>query len=349
MTQGDRSSEIPRRTFLAGTGGVLTLTTGQMRAGAIQEEEEDDQPSKPTSYDVTARDGLRLRVWERTPEDPDEAVLFVHGATYGGVSMFDPPVAEEYGWMDFAVERGQAAYALDIRGYGESELPPEFEEPPEANTPVLSLCTFAGDVNDVLQFVRDERGFDRVHLVGLSLGTWTTRALFNIYDPQVATVTLAAGSFRDIDVGHDPEGPAYSTQTREEFLARWNEQIPEEEDRDQWIGGDRFTAEEVQSAVWRAIYETNQAIDDDPETILAPHRVVIDEHHPEDINLPTLVIRGSSDPTITREGALQLYDAVGATEHRKRYIEIAGGTHFIFLESRRRQFYDATHNFQSRY
>lgn len=345
--------KTPRRSFLAGIAGTAVLSNTVSVTG--REHGEDEEGSnlanwKPTAHNITANDGLCLRIWERTfAEDPDEAVLFVHGATYGAVSMFDPPVTEGYGWLSFAAEHGQAAFAVDLRGYGESELPPEYEEPPEENTPVLSRSTLAGDVYDALRFIQEDQGFDRVHLVGLSAGTWRARALYNEYDPELATVTLAGGSFRDLDVGADPSGPAYGTQVREEFIERWTDQIPEGEDPDQWIGGDEFTADEVQSAVWDAIFDTNQAIDDDPETILTPNRLAEKEDHPEHITDPTLVIRGSSDPLITREGALQLYDAVGAAEHRKQYTEIAGGTHFIFVEDKRRELFETTHHFQTLY
>lgn len=307
-------------------------------------------PWKPTAHDITASDGLRLRIWERTfDDDPDEAVLFVHGGTYGAVSMFDPPVAQGFGWMPFAAERGQAAFAVDIRGYGDSELPPEYGEPAEANPPVLSRAAAASNLDDAVTFIRDAQGFDRIHYIGFSGGTWRARALYNEYDPEFETVTLGGGSFRDLDVGSDPEDPSYGAQTREEFIQRWSEQVPEEDYLDQWIGGGEFTAGEIQSAVWRAIFATNQAMADEPETILTPNRLSEEEYHPEAITDPTLVIRGSSDPTITRPGALNLYDAVGAEGHRKQYTEIAGGTHFILLEEKRRQLFETTYDFQSMY
>ena len=61
------------------------------------------------------------------------------------------------------------------------------------------------------------------------------------------------------------------------------------------------------------------------------------------------MIRASSDETISREGALNLYDAVGAVDDRKRYVEIAGGTHFVFLERKREEFFEEVYRFQTRY
>jgi len=321
---------------------------------------------QPAAYDVTSSDGLRLRIWKEAQGDPTEAVLFVHGATYGGVSMFDPPVAEEWdGWMDYAANANQAAYAVDIRGYGDSERPPEFESDPEESEPVVPAAVAASDVRDAIEWIRGGQGFDRVHLVGLSSGTWRVRALFAEYDPDVATVTLAAGSYEQFDAPTE-DLPAWTTQKKSEFVERWRAQVPDGEDPDAWIGGEEHSAEEVIDAVWKAIYRSGQGLDssddgsgeggengddddESEETILNPTNLLQDGmHDPAEITAPTLVIRGSSDPLISREGALTLYDAVGAEDHRKEYAEIAGGTHFGFLEARRLALYEAVHGFQMR-
>lgn len=343
-----------------GDGETGDDTDGDGAEGAV----EPAYDWQPAAYDVTSSDGLRLRIWKEVQGDPTEAVLFVHGATYGGVSMFDPPVDGEWdGWMDYAANANQAAYAVDVRGYGDSERPPEFESDPESSDPVVSAVVAASDVRDAIEWIRGDQGFDRVHLVGLSSGTWRVRALFSEYDPDVATVTLAAGSYEQFDAPTE-DLPAWTTQKKSEFTERWRAQVPDGEDPDEWIGGERYTADEVIDAVWKAIYRSGQGLDssdggdedgedgDDDEseqTILNPTNLLQDEmHDPAEITAPTLVIRGSSDPLISRDGALRLYDAVGATEHRKEYTEIAGGTHFLFLEDRRLALYDAVYGFQTR-
>ena len=378
MTDDRDPSATPRRAFLAGTVGTALVGTA---AGAVRDDRNASKNGRksrtgcngqrsgadarlPTAHDLTMDDGHRLRVWERTTvDDPEEAVIFVHGSTYGAVSMFDPPLGDEFGWLPYAAAQGQATFAPDMRGYGHSELPAEYDEPPEANAPPLSFEREALDILEVTRWLRDERGFDRIHYVGLSGGTWRGRAVYEVGDPGYATVTLAGGSFGTLEIGADPEGPAYATQERSAFIERWNAELPEGADRDYWIGGEEYTADEVQAAVWRAIYETNQAIGDgeasetpreggetaDEETIIAPLVRQESEYHPRQIDDPTLVIRASSDGIISREGALNLYDAVGATDDRKRYVEIAGGTHFIFLERKRREFFDAVRHFQTRY
>jgi alpha-beta hydrolase superfamily lysophospholipase len=353
-----------RRRFLASAAvGALGSTSLGAASAAADEDEKDDHDDEdcgcgaeatydwqPTAHDITATDGLRLRVWEQSRDDPAEAVLFVHGASYGAVSMFDPPVPDEWmGWLDHAAHEGQAAFAVDIRGYGDSERPPALEEDPTESDPVVPAAVAARDVRDTLHWIREEQGFDRIHLVGLSSGAWRARALFSNYDPDLATVTLAAGSLGQLG---PPEGdlPAWTTQVKSTFAERWLAQVPDGADPDDWIGGESYTAETVIDAVWTAIYETGQAIPgEEEETILNPTNLLQDDRHdPADITIPTLVIRGSSDETITREGALRLYDAVGADEYRKLYTEVAGGTHFLFLEDRRHELFQEVSEFQAR-
>ena len=352
-----------RRRFLVGAAGLGALST--VAAGTATPKSKNSESSggeesgdaeadrdyswQPTAYDITASDGLRLRVWKQSQGEPVEAVLFVHGATYGAISMFDPPVADNWdGWMDYASGHEQAAFAIDIRGYGDSERPSEFEKPPEESDPVVPASVAARDLRDTLEWIHNEQGFSRVHLVGLSSGTWRVRALFSEYDPDVATVTLAAGSLGQFEAPTEDQ-PAWTTQVKSEFEERWRAQVPEDADPDDWIGGEDYSADRAIDSVWTALYKSGQAIPDaDEPTILNPTNLLQDEEHPpEDISVPTLVIRGSSDLTIPREGALRLYDAVGAPEHRKQYGEIAGGTHFLFLEDRRFELYEATYDFQT--
>ncbi|WP_049922481.1 alpha/beta hydrolase [Halopiger djelfimassiliensis] len=351
MVDDPPDSSTPRRVFLAGTAGTVVGANAATATDDRSDGADESQAArKPTPHDLTMDDGHRLRVWERTTaDDPDEAVIFVHGMTYGALSMFAPPVADEYGWMDYAAARGQATFAPDMRGYGETERPAEYADPPVANPPPLSFEREASDLLAVTRWLRDERGFDRIHYVGLSGGSWRGRAVYTLGDPGYATVTLAGGSFGTLPVGASPIGPAYLPHTRDEFIASWTGEVPADADLDRWIGGEEFTADEVLSAVWEAIFDTNQAIDDDPETIINPLVIQGRTYHPKRITDPTLVIRASSDGTISRVGALNLYDAVGATDRRKRYTEIAGGTHFIFLERKRHEFFDAVSRFQTRY
>jgi pimeloyl-ACP methyl ester carboxylesterase len=346
----DRGYDRSRRRFLAGSAAALALPTFAGAAGADGSEGETNDGLR--AHDVTARDGLRLRLWERSSDDPEEAVLFVHGATYGGRSMFDPPVPREYEtWLRFAVNRGRAAFAVDVRGYGESERP-ELEM--RDGEPPVRADAAARDVADALERIREE-GYERIHLVGVSWGTNVAGTLFSEHDPAeygVASLVQQAPVYDpspELREEFDHDGTPSRTVTREEVEERWNAQIPGDEDPAAWRGADAGD-DVVLDAVWEALHDSGQRANEDG--ILAPNGTLEDVqqapvYDPGDVDVPTLVARPSLDTTSTREDALALYDALEVPEGRAEYAEFDGGTHMIHLERRRHALFEAVHAFQN--
>lgn len=340
-----------RRRFLAGGAAALALPAVASATPAGASEGGADEGLE--AHDVTARDGLRLRLWERSPADPEEAVLFVHGATYGGRSMFDPPVPREYEtWLRFAANRGQAAFAVDIRGYGESERP---DLSMRNGEPPVRATRAACDVADALAWIHER--FDRVHLVGISWGTMIAGTLFSEHDPAgeygVASLVQGAPVYDlspELREAFDHDDTPYRTVTKAEVEERWNAQIPESEDPAEWRGADA-SDDFVLDAVWEALYDSGQRVDGGE--ILAPNGTLEDVqqspvYDPSDVTVPTLVARPSLDTTSTRADALALYDALEVPEGRAEYAEFDGATHMIHLERRRRALYDAVYAFQGR-
>jgi pimeloyl-ACP methyl ester carboxylesterase len=300
---------------------------------------------EPTPRTATADDGTELRLWA-VPADGDggadgesgdgEAVLFVHGATYPGRAVFAP--APAYSWLAATAETGRDAFALDIRGYGESDLPDGIDAEPGAAEPPVRADAAAGDVRAALATL----DHDRVHIVGYSWGTVVSGALLAAPDaPAVASYTAFAPVFRpdesrvdDFDPG-DPPRPA-RVVTESEARDRWESQFPEGTDPSAWRDGAAF------GAFWDAVHGSNQGLagPEDP-AVRAPNGTLVDLrraargedlYDPGAVEVPTLVVRGSNDPTATREDGLSLYDALGDA---RRYVELAGGTHFMPLEHRR--------------
>lgn len=343
----NRRFDRSRRRFLAGSAATLALPTVASAASASEHGAETDDGLE--AHDVTAGDGLRLRVWERSPDDPEEAVLFVHGATYGGRSMFDPPVPQEYEtWMRFATNRGQAAFAVDVRGYGESERP-EFVM--RNGEPPVRATRAACDVADALAWIGER--FDRVHLVGVSWGTMIAGTLFDDHDPEVASLVQQAPVYDlspELREAFDHDGTPYRTVTKPEVEERWNAQIPEDEDPAAFRGADPDD-DFVLDAVWEALHDSGQRASE--EEILAPNGTLEDVqqspvYDAAAIDVPTLIARASLDTTATRADAFRLYDDLTVPEDRAEYVEFEGATHMIHLERRRHALYEAVHAFQGR-
>lgn len=309
--------------------------------------------------DVTASDGTRLRLWEVSDGGASEAVLFVHGATYSSRPVFAPPVeTETRSWLHAVARRGRAAFAVDLRGYGESDRPESADGANGTAVPARAEDV-ADDVVAALEAVRDR--FDRVHLVGYSWGSIVCGYCLTTVDEDVASLTQAAPVYRpppDVSdrLGGTDQLDPFRRITREDLRERWDAQIPEGVSPAEWRGGG--ADDPSIDAVWRAIVSSNHRLEGtDPPTVEVPNGTLLDLRASADgtpvyrageITVPTLVVRGSLDPTATRPDALTLYDELGDDTSTREYAEIGGGTHFLPLERRRSALYDAVNSYHDR-
>jgi pimeloyl-ACP methyl ester carboxylesterase len=297
------------------------------------------------SHDVEARDGATLNCWERSPGDAGQAVLFVHGSITNARALFATPVADDdsYSWLHAASRMGRAAFALDVRGYGDSDRPSEMDAPPDANGPPVRADQAADDIGDVLSVVRER--FGTVHLVGVSWGCHTCGRLVERDDPDLASLTMVAPAYRprySIEegmavLGLDGLDVAWYTQERETVRERQ--------------GGDDALFE----AIWRAQVESGQGIDD--RTYAAQTGALADwadscrgdpVWDPAAIDVPTLVVRGTEDAIADRPGSLEHYDELSVPGDRAEYVEFAGSDHYLMHSDRRREFFETVDAFQDR-
>ncbi|MDZ7747103.1 MAG: alpha/beta fold hydrolase [Halobacteriales archaeon] len=293
-------------------------------------------------HDIETADGMTIAVHGRQPTNPaTEAVVFVHGATFGARPAFDTP---GYSWLADTVARGRAAYAIDARGYGDSDRPAAMDDP-DADPPARARQA-ASDLQTVLDTLAADH--DRLHLVGYSWGTMvaglacvrgaSVASLVQfapVYDPDPARVSA-------FDPGDDPAPKREAT--REATRDRWDAHLPEPSTVRDPDAFDRF---------WATLYD-GQGVSDDPQTIEAPNGTLLDlasaaagdrVYDADEITVPTLVVRGSLDETATRADAFRLYDDLATTD--SEYTEIANGSHFLTIERRRQVLFDrvaAFHN-----
>ena len=295
-------------------------------------------------HDVTADDGTRLRVYELSPENPDEAVLCLHGGLTPALALFAPPVSDgtTHSWLHAIADRGRAAYALDVRGYGDSEMLPEYDEPADVHDPPVRAFDAAHDVKAAYDFVSDS--FDTVHLLGVSWGTMTGGSFLEQYDDEPASFVQCAPVY-DSPVDFEAAAGALGLDTD---LGAY---VIEEYDvvKERQGGGDVF------EAVWSAVVDSDQRLDEDAYVAqtgaLADTKACCEGNPPYDasaIDVPTLVVRGSEDHTSQREDALTLYDELDVSGERTEYAELRGGDHFVMHGPRRTDLYDLTNGFYDR-
>ncbi|WP_255151928.1 alpha/beta hydrolase [Halorarius halobius] len=300
----------------------------------------------PIPTTVDSADGTTLRLWKQTPDDASEAVLYVHGSITSSRALFAPPVERDgerddsYSWLAATARAGRAAYALDVRGYGDSDRPPELNAPPEANDPPVRAPLAAEDI----QAAYDELAprYDAVHLVGVSWGTMTGGYFAVHGDHDLASLTLCAPvyrppwSFAEITaaLNVDPDLDAYYHQRYDAVSDRQ--------------GGDDALFE----AIWTTQVESNQG--EDPETYIAQAGALADTkaavegervYDATAVETPTLVVRGDEDAISVREDALSLFDELDC---RAEYAEVGGGDHYVMHGESRQALYGAVSAFQDR-
>ena len=293
--------------------------------------------------DVTAADGATLNVWERAPDDADEAVLFVHGIITNARGLFVTPVEDDtsYSWVHGASDRGRAAFAMDQRGYGDSDQPPAMAEPPAANDPPNRAEQAAEDIGAVVDWIRED--FDIVHLVGVSWGSHTCGTYLGREDPAVASLVHCAPVYK----------PAYDFQIAFDALGIDDYDVG-------WFEQDRETVrarsshpDHVFDAIWTAQVESRQGIDEDRFAVQAGGiadwaastrgEPVWD---PANIDVPVMVFYGSEDDIADRQGSLSCYDRL--THPDSEYVELAGVDHYMMHGQRRQDVFQLASDFQDR-
>jgi pimeloyl-ACP methyl ester carboxylesterase len=295
------------------------------------------------THDVAAHDGLALNCWERSPPAAEEAVLFVHGVITNARGLFATPVGGDTScsWLHAASERGRAAFAMDQRGYGDSERPASMDEPPEENDPPVRANQAADDIDAVVEWIRER--YDTVHLVGVSWGSHTTGRFVGREDPDVASLLLCAPVYEPAYAFEDAVGAIGIEDVDRAWFEQDRETVRARSDHDP----------DVFDAIWRAQVESGQGVDE--QTFVVQAGGIADWKDsiqgdtvwdPADIDVPTMVFYGGDDELADRQGSLACYDRL-ATD-RSEYAEFAGVDHYPMHGDRRGEFFDLVSDFQDR-
>lgn len=294
--------------------------------------------------------GLRLNLVEKRPkgkpEEEKPPVLCIHGATLAGY-IWDIPVPG-MSFLDHFAGAGHRTYALDIRGYAGSASGAVLAAPGMENMPYARAREAVLDIDDAVEFIREQTGYETVYLVGSSWGTVTT-ALYcaGTGRKKVDRLVLAAPLYSArndawLEMIRDPQnherpnpalGP-YRRVSRREVEERWDAEIPGP-DKTIWRDPAVFDA-----LMKDATAEGLPGTEPEHDVFCAPNGTLIDlfevfsEHplyDPGQLSLPVLLIRGDADPTSTHADASNLFDRFASPI--KRYTVIGNGAHFLVAET----------------
>ena len=293
-----------------------------------------------------ADSGIQLYVRNKHPQDikqfdADRILLFVHGSTYPAETMFDLQLGG-MSWMDYIAQHGYDVYLVDVRGYGKSTWPPEMEQPPGNNPPIVRTETAVKDVAAAVDFIRKRRTVERINLMGFSWGT----AIMGWYTAQnndrVNKLVLYAPRWISTTPSLMDRGGAlgaYRVASRDAAKTRWLTGIPEHKKPDLIPVG--------WSEAWLdAAFATDPA--GAGQTLRAPNGTLQDTreywaagkalYDPAEIRVPTLLVHAEWDQDLPSY-MLYAYFAKLVNTPYKRHVEIGEGTHHVMMEKNRLQLF----------
>jgi pimeloyl-ACP methyl ester carboxylesterase len=323
-------------------------------------------PSEPSNVQIH----LRRKCLSPEVSRRNRAVtIFVHGATFSGVSAFDAPLRGG-SWLDFAATHGHDAYAVDIRGYGlSSRLPIDAEvrwtDRPQARTSEAIL-----DLSAAIDFVLALTGAESVNLVGWSWGTaicggYTSRNNAKVrrlvtYAP-LWTMPPSLGTELPLSMAAkmwmSALGPLFASTLSS------HRKVTFDDARRRWFRGvDAGVAEvlcpqEELRAWWAHALSTDPiGASQMPPALRAPNGVLADlaeywavgipTYEPKSIQVPVLAILGEWDVDTPLSMACELFQRL--TEAPYKRLEVLGeGTHSMCLEVNRFELYRRVENFLS--
>lgn len=275
----------------------------------------------PTRLTVIA-DGHPLAVWVRSPAAPRAVLILVHGRTWSSRPDFDLQVPGlQRSVLASLAAQGIAAYAVDLRGYGET---------PRDTTGFLTPRRAAADVGAVVAFVAARhptlpapallgwsQGGAVAHLAAQTPGvTLSSLILFGfIMDPQLRYAELPA-----------PKVPAYEKTTRADAIS------------------DFISPQVTSQAVMNAF--AAQALASDPVRADWIREHEFNALTPARLTVPTMVLHGSRDPGVPFDVAGRFVAKIAAPQ--RQWTILPGGDHAAQLEDTHAAFISAVVEFMTR-
>jgi alpha-beta hydrolase superfamily lysophospholipase len=277
--------------------------------------------TSPTHLTVVA-DGHPLAVWARLPATPRAALILVHGRTWSSRPDFDLQVPGlPRSVMASLAARGIAAYAVDLRGYGDT---------PRDKTGFLTPRRAVADVAAVVMFVSARHPtLPAPALLGWSLGGAVAHLAAQSPDVALSSLILF-GFIMDPELTYEdppaPEKPAYAKTTRADALSD-------------------FISPAVTSPKVMNAFAT-QALAADPVRVDWIRESEFNALSPGKLTMPTMVLHGSRDPGVPTDVAARFFEKIASS--RREWTVLPGGDHAAQLEDTHAAFVNAVVEFITR-
>lgn len=262
--------------------------------------------------------GEQVYLKEKWPDVTERGpvVLMVHGYNaLGHLGNYDVPV-KDFSGMEFLAARGYDVFALDMRGFGQSSRPES-----------ITMEDNIADVHAAVTFILEERGVERLSLLGGSYGGPIAFTYASRHPDLLERLILLATAYQYFPPAGQAMKSAIKATAEEHKLAYVSMPVSREADA---------TVVETEQAFldWR--FEAAQSHD-----LSVPVRPLQDiPPSPDDaskavraVTTPTLLVLGDKDVFADVEDNIKLLSDLGATE--KSLIIVGNAGHALMYETRR--------------
>lgn len=300
---------------------------------------------------------VRERVSDSVPisgELEGQLVLFIHGAGTPAEVAFDVPY-QGYSWMAYLAERGLDAFSMDTTGYGRSTRPIVMNDrcnlsaqhqeqlfgescAPSYAYAATTMESDWHDIDAVVDYLRELRGVEKVHLVGWSQGGPRAAGYAALHPDKVANIVLLAPAYnRNLPATRAEAaiaGSAMTKQSRADFVANWDRQVGCTDQYDP----------AVSDAVWQAMLESDPVGATWGAGVRRAPRSATFGWTPAVVantNTPIMMVVGSHDAQVNPQRVRDFYQDLGAD--KKVYVEMACSSHNAMWERDAEQLFDATY------
>ena len=280
------------------------------------------QAQKPPDRNTVLSNGHPLAVWSRAPATPRAVLVLVHGRTWSSRPDFDLQVPGlQRSVLTSLAAQGVAAYAVDLRGYGET---------PRDKTEFLTPRVAAQDVAAVIQWAAARHpALPPPSLLGWSLGgavahlTAQTPGL-NLSSLILFGFTLEPGL--DYTAVPPPAKPARVKTTRVDALSDFISPL---------VTPSRVTAAFV-----------TQALAADPVRMDWIKEEEFNDLEPARLTMPTMILQGSRDPGVPLDVTARFFQKIAASQ--RQWTLLPGADHVAQLEDTHAAFISAVVEFVNR-
>jgi len=276
----------------------------------------------PPARHLVLSDGHPLVVWSRGPTAPRAVIVLVHGRTWSSRPDFDLQVPGlQRSVLSSLAAQGIAAYAVDLRGYGETRRDATgFLTPRRAAADVSAVVRWAAARHPSLPppaLLGWSQGGAVAHLTAQTPGvTLSALVLFGFtMDPGLKYAALPV-----------PERPAFAKTTPEDALS------------------DFISPAVTPPAVMRAF--AAQAVAADPVRVDWIREDEFNALDPARLTMPTMVLHGSSDPGVPADVTARFFAKIGSPQ--RQWTQLPGGDHAAQLEDTHASFISAVAEFITR-